>query len=63
VTLRDVRSQLEHFAAGARDQAEPLVAGAREQWQAAVENDLRLRIGSAFAGGLILGRVVRRLGR
>jgi len=59
VSVQELRERLEAVVGVAREQ----LRGARELWDEVSAEDLRIRLGGAVVGGLLVGRVVRRLAR
>lgn len=59
MSVQELRERLEAVVGVAGEQ----LRGARELWDEVSAEDLRIRLGGAVVGGLLVGRVVRRLAR
>lgn len=59
MSLDEVRERVEPLLAVAGEQ----LGAARQQWDEASADDLRVRLAGSLVGGLVLGRVVKRVAR
>lgn len=59
MSVRQVPERLHPVVSMAADQ----LHAARETWNERSADDVRIRLGGTFLGGLLLGKVVKRVGR
>lgn len=59
MSVQELRERLDPLVSTAGEQ----LRGARRTWDEMSAEDLRVRLGGALVGGLLLGKVVKRVGR